>query len=223
MRILISKQPEQIIKQTGREVYDQHLGCLMVPPKHGTITKIQMTWGMDNGRFVCLDFINRTWHPEKWNKSAFIGMLYNKRHIPGCQFVCAPDVLLNAQETTNEFWDWRDFIANLGYPVAYALQDGLTLDLVPWGACDALFVGGSNNLKFSSVCRNAVRLAKQFGMYVHWGRASTPNFINYAKVIGCDSIDSSAFARYTRNRLFRAIKNLEVDQLPLFSDWSVTP
>jgi len=221
MRIFISKKPETLARFVGRSTYDAYLGCMMVPPQSSYITNMDIVWGMDNGRFVCLDFDKRTWHPDRWDRDSFMRMIERKRDIPGNKFVVAPDVLLNAQATTTEYQQWHEIIREQGYPVAYSIQDGITHNLVPWDTMDALFVGGSNKVKFSKTCRAIVHEAKARGMWVHWGRASTAGFINYAKTIGCDSVDSSAFARFTNKELPTAIQLLKHNQLALFDDWSI--
>lgn len=178
-----------------------------------------VVWGMDNGRFACLEYPHRTWHPERWDRDAFLDLLAAKRHLTGCRFVVAPDVLFNFEATVREFWQWREVIAAQGYPVALALQDGSRAAMIPWGAFDALFIGGTNAMKFSDETRRIVRQAKRAGLWVHWGRASTPNVLHYCRVIGCDSVDGSALARFQRHRLPEALAALQVEQLPLFEDW----
>lgn len=200
-------------------VYNQHLGLMQVPPNSRYLTNMSVVWGMDNGRFACFDRPTQTWHAERWNRGAFLDLLATRRDLAGCRFVVAPDVFMNAQATTHEFWVWRDFITDRGYPVAYALQDGATFDMVPWGACDALFIGGSNAAHFGETVRAIVHAAKRLEMWVHWGRGSTPTFLHYARAIGCDSCDSSAFARFTNDRLTPIIPELEVKQAVLFSEW----
>lgn len=176
-------------------------------------------WGMDNGRYICMDWDTMTWKPKRWNLDAFLDLLETRQTLPGCKFVVAPDVIMNARATTDEFWCWSEFIRNLGYPVAYALQDGVTPSTVPWGACDAIFIGGSNAMKFSAVVRTIVHHAKRDELWVHWGRGSTPTFLHYARAIGCDSCDSSAFARFTNDRLTPILPELEIKQHVLFKNW----
>ena len=189
---------------------------MQVPPNSRYLTNMSVVWAMDNGRFACFDQPTQTWRAERWNRGAFLDLLATRRDLPGCVFVVAPDVFMNAQATTHEFWNWRAFIVGQGYPVAYALQDGVTPALVPWGACDALFIGGSNAVHFSETTRRIIRTAKRHGLWVHWGRGSTPTFIHYARAIGCDSCDSSAFARFTDDRLTPILPELDITQHVLF-------
>jgi hypothetical protein len=163
-----------------------------------------------------MDWDTLTWHSEWWNQYAFENLINARVPTARCKFVVAPDVIMNADATLTDFWHWRDYIQVLGYPVAYAAQDGATVENTPFGAFDALFIGGSNAFKFGPDCRAIVERAKWFGCWVHWGRASTPGFIHYAKALGCDSIDSSAFARFTEDRLPRALPLLTHTQHSLF-------
>jgi hypothetical protein len=223
MRILISKKPETIAREVGADVYRDHLGLLQSAPDSYYLTEMVTDWGMDNGRFKCMDFDTFDWDITEWDKDAFIKLLYRgASNLSTCKFVCVPDVLFNARATTKDFWQWLPFIRNLGYPPAYAIQDGVTLDMIPWGACDALFIGGTNRLKFSRKLAHIVRIAKHLGLYVHWGRASTPKFINHARSIGCDSIDSSAFARFSRDRLPGGLTALNHHQPDLFNEWRLS-
>lgn len=218
MRILVSKKPETLARAVGESVYRQHLGLLMSAPRSRYTTEMEdIVWGMDNGRFVCWNASDRSWHPDRWDRHAFIRLMEAKRHIPGCRFVVAPDVLCNAQATIEEFFTWRDLIRGYGYPVALAAQDGVTLGMIPWGAFDALFIGGSNAFKFSLVCRVIIYQARRQGLWVHWGRASTSNFLHYCKTLQVNSIDGSAFARFQNNRLPKMLQVLAHDQLSLFN------
>ena len=102
------------------------------------------------------------------------------------------------------------------------LPDGITHDLVPWGAFDALFIGGGNVHKFGATLLEIIRIAKGFGLWVHWGRSSTPPIIHYCKTIGCDSVDGSAMARFVDDRLKPVLPSLTTKQHVLFSDWEVS-
>jgi hypothetical protein len=56
--------------------------------------------------------------------------------------------------------------------VAFVTQDGLTLDAVPWGQFDVLFVGGTDQHKLHESYPFILE-AKQRGVWVHVGRVNS--------------------------------------------------
>lgn len=144
-------------------------------------------------------------HPWAADSDGFRGVHLGRYHKmlsllaenhDGCVFVAAPDKITDAEETTWLFYKWYQHIRDLGLPVAYVLQDGVTASSVPWDECQALFVGGSTDFKLGRDAARLVQIAKSSGKWVHMGRVNSYERAMYAKSIGCDSFDGSKWGRW---------------------------
>jgi hypothetical protein len=131
-------------------------------------------------------------------------MLNGIADLPGGLFVTAPDVVGDAEATTELFYQWKDDIRSIGKPVAYVTQDGLTEP--PWDDLDALFLGGSSVWKMGRVNREIVHEAKRRGLWVHMGRVNGRERVRYAKAIGCDSFDGTSMSWFKDDKLRRLLK-----------------
>lgn len=95
----------------------------------------------------------------------------------------------------SHFWVWG-FVpvvkpGDRVYVVAFVTQDGCRSDLVPWGAFDWLFVGGSDAWKLSEASWQLVREAKLRGLGVHVGRVNSWRRLKACAVSGVDSADGT--------------------------------
>lgn len=140
-----------------------------------------MTWAADNDCFVTYD------------PSAILRMLERYRGVPNCLFVNAPDVVRNHTATLFMFWIWQPILTAYGYPVAFTLQNGVTLESIPWDYTQALFIGGDNEFKYSLTVRLIVAEANRRGKWVHNGRVNSITRIIYSRGIGCDSFDGTGY------------------------------
>lgn len=82
-----------------------------------------------------------------------------------------------------------------GVPLALVLQDGIEHEEIPWSDLAAVFVGGSDQFKFSRDARGVAREAKRRGKLVHVGRVNTAKRMRGWKDLA-DSIDGSGMSRY---------------------------
>lgn len=151
-----------------------------------------VAWCADNGCYS-----------DKWDEAKWWQFLTDNAHAANtCLFAVAPDVVGDAFATTVRFRKWGHRIRALGYPVAYVAQDGLeklrgrTVDggltfPVPWGSIDCLFIGGSTEWKLGEAAREIVAEAKRRGKWVHMGRVNSERRYEYARAIGCDSVDGT--------------------------------
>jgi hypothetical protein len=142
-------------------------------------------WAADNDCYQGLD------------RDAYVRMLWGIRELPGCLFVVCPDVVADADATRQL---WREWAATTAWvtrqPLAYVLQDGDTTATVPWDECDCVFVGGSTAWKVGVDAERIVRHAKQLGKWAHMGRVNSRRRYDYARSIGCDSVDGTSFSRF---------------------------
>lgn len=129
---------------------------------------------------------------KRYDPPAIIRMMQRFRGLPNCKFMVAPDVVGDHEETLCLFWEWLTLIRRYGYPVAFVLQDGVTLETVPFGSIQALFIGGSTDFKKSELVQEIVAEAKRRGKWVHMGRVNSKRRATYAKSILCDSTDGTS-------------------------------
>jgi hypothetical protein len=145
-------------------------------------------WAADNDCFQGL------------NSEAYTRMLDAIQGVPGCLFVTVPDVVGDSEETARLFELWAPAVRRRGLPVALVAQDGIgEMELWlkrTWHRLDALFVGGTTEFKLSAEAERLVREAKTRGRYAHMGRVNSRKRFDYARQIGCDSIDGSKFSRW---------------------------
>lgn len=197
--ILVSSSPKTVIRDVGRP---RNLGILSAPrsvyvdaPSEG------FYWAADNDVFGA------------WDENRFLAMLDKIRHLPGCLFVTAPDVVGDADSTLMRFWEWEPRIRATGQPIAFVAQDGIENSSVPWGAIDALFIGGSTEFKLGATAAMFAREARSYGKWLHMGRVNSRKRIRYAKSIGCDSVDGTGFCMYQRTNLPWALEWAGAEQL----------
>lgn len=139
-------------------------------------------WCADNGCFN-----DKTFDEERW----WLWLQKNSCDSKTCLFATAPDVLGDHTATVKRSAPWLEKIRAIGYKAAFVVQDGATVQTVPWNMFDVLFVGGSTEFKLSQSVRELVGHAKSLGMWVHMGRVNSLRRMRYADAIGCDSVDGT--------------------------------
>lgn len=110
------------------------------------------------------------------------------------RFATAPDVVGDAHATLARSVPLLPYIRERGYPAALVGQDGMEeLDL-PWTEFDALFIGGTTDWKLGPGALHLANEAKERGKRLHMGRVNSKKRIEYARSIGCDSVDGTYLA-----------------------------
>lgn len=196
MIILVSGATKTVKKYSE----SHNLGCLLTPRSGNSFESMcGLPWAADNDCFNGLDELK------------FMLML---ERIKGTDplFVTAPDVVSEAEQTLELFWKWEKVIHSYNLPVAYVLQDGCQALTMPWGGCEAIFIGGSTEWKLGAEARQIVREAKWRKKWVHMGRVNSETRLTYAKDIGCDSVDGTGYSRFSETTLPGALKHLKNDQ-----------
>jgi hypothetical protein len=126
--------------------------------------------------------------------------------LPGCRFVVAPDVVGDWQTTESRFWSWLRQLKACGQPIAYVIQDGQPKEFVPWPRIGCVFIGGSTEYKLSVESERIAREAKHRGLWLHMGRVNSRKRFDYARAIGCDSVDGTKFSRWRNTWLPDALR-----------------
>jgi len=177
VKILLDLSPAMIAER--RERYGEDFWQLRTPlTKYARATGIP--YALDNGCFGRFD--QATWE-----------RLLDEADRDRPLFVCLPDVVGDAQRTAELFEIFWARTQEL--PRALVLQDGIERVRIPWSEIKAVFVGGSDQFKFSPQAMAAARTAKMLGKWVHVGRVNTAarvrNWLGLA-----DSIDGSGICRF---------------------------
>lgn len=144
-------------------------------------------WAADNDCFQRLD-------PDAYRR-----MLDSIYGLSGCRFVTAPDVVGDWRATRERFDEWQVELSACWQPIAYVIQDGQPFDDVPWRSIDALFIGGTTEFKLSAEAERLARSAWRRDLWVHMGRVNSRKRFDYARAIGCHSVDGTSYSRW-RNR-----------------------
>lgn len=162
-------------------------------------------WAMDNDGFGGVD------------RELFTSLVLRNVGVPDCLFLTVPDVYLGdgieAHSATLESWrEWHPFLSMTGFPLAFVLQIGATVENVPWNELDAVFVGGDTTWKLGPEAEAIVREAKRRGKWVHMGRVNSEKRIRYAREIGVDSVDGTGWAKYRDAMMPRGLRAIETPE-----------
>ena len=178
-----------MIYMAPRKIADTspHYGYIATPAGQVGVTHLTRPWCLDNQVFT------RKFEPVRFARYLRLTLPYRG----WCKFVVCPDVVGDAEATDRQHPHWRDLIRALGYPAAYAAQDGCAE--VP--DCDALFIGGSTEWKTSQAAIRLIEDAKARGLWVHVGRVNTPGRLSACRVWGVDSVDGTTIAIAEKNTI----------------------
>ncbi len=178
-----------------------NLGRLVQPRHYSSIEATAaagIPWAADNDCFQGLD------------APAYERMLERLAGLPGCLFVTVPDTVAEAGLTDLSFEEYGPLVHMHGLPVAYVAQDeGVEYESrgIPWGAIDALFMGGSTEWKESRAALDLSLEAHRRGLWVHWGRVNTKRRLDLIVEDGwADSFDGSSFAQWRTANLNRGLE-----------------
>lgn len=182
--------------RTVRQLMVQHpnLGMLLTPNTGNVCPEPGVIWAADNACFNGFDEVRFR---------AFLKKLHGRTD---CLWVTAPDVVADSVETARLWREWRPAIAGAGLRPALVIQDGLTVEDVPWDEVGAIFVGGSTRYKLSETAAQIVGEGNRRNVWTHMGRVNTAKRLLFASAIGCRSIDGSSFSRFSKTHLPWALR-----------------
>ena len=163
--------------------YDNGTLGVLNTPSVGYKLHPQWIWAADNGCFNATTYVGDT----KW----FTWLQKQPTHR--CLFATAPDVVGNHVETLTRSLPWLKQIRDLGFQVAFVLQNGSTTDTIPWHEFDVAFIGGDNSWKLGGADHLIIE-AKQRGKKVHVGRVNSGKRFERFALMGVDSVDGTHLA-----------------------------
>jgi hypothetical protein len=189
MRILVNNGP--VVRRLVAAGYGDLLGHLFTPRGGALTTHLDLPVALDNGAFLGFD-------PDAFRRHAAALATH-----PRLLWVACPDVVADAAATRALFDAWAPELAAV--PLAYVLQDGATMQTVPWDGIAAVFIGGSTAWKLGPEAADIVREAHFRGKWVHMGRVNTMRRLRIAYDLGCHSVDGSKLTRWSATHLPRAL------------------
>lgn len=181
------------------------LGQMVTPNAGNRLTA--PTFAIDNGCF------SDTWTAQRWSAT-----LDRYAGAPGCLFAVVPDVVADAQGTDDRWRAWWSAPMRRGYRAAYVAQDGCRQ--IPLGA-KALFIGGSTEWKLSAHARRVASEAHRRRMWVHMGRVNSRRRMQYARDIGCHSVDGTYLAFAPDENLPKLLRWIDAVSSPSLFDMGV--
>ena len=177
MRVMLDVSPKRLEEKSKQ--FDFEFWQLRTPLTRNSIANVP--YGLDNGCF------------KRFNQKTWERMLDDCFDIKIPKFVCLPDIVGNAQRTSELFKEFE--LWTNGLPRALVLQDGINDVSIPWRKISAVFVGGSDAFKISPEIFQTCYAAKMLGKWVHVGRVNTvERLADWVDV--ADSIDGSGISKY---------------------------
>jgi hypothetical protein len=155
-----------------------------------------MPYALDNGAFPA-------WNNGKpWDEPAFVNMLRDaagqlatKTLAWPPQWVIVPDVVADREATIARWHEWVPRLQPFGWPLAFAVQDGMTQADVPSDA-DVIFVGGSTEWKWRTMWEWA-----RDNRRVHVGRVNGWQGLWDCHDAGVESCDGTGWFRGDQEQL----------------------
>ena len=157
-----------------------------------------MPYSLDNGRFA-------VWSAGRtWDEAAWLGMLDRAAGsgIPP-KWVLVPDSVGNRDETLREWDRWCVRLQSYGWPLAIAVQDGMTQDDIPSEAA-VVFIGGTSEWK-----RRTMHEWCEGNERVHVGRVNTDKWLWESHEAGAESCDGTGWFRGDQRQLAGLVTYLE--------------
>lgn len=151
-------------------------------------------YALDNNRFG--SWKNNTgWNREQWEELLDWAKLSGQNPL----WALVPDVVGDREGTLCDWQEYAPVLKRFGWPLAFAVQDGMTHRDVPHDA-DVVFVGGSTEWKWTTFSDWCARFPR-----VHVGRVNTWRNLIRADKAGAESCDGTGWTRGDQ-RQWRALE-----------------
>lgn len=162
----------------------------LVGPSAVSRTKLRpwMPYALDNDAFSAFSK-GRAWDVVAWRAL----LRWAKSNPAPPKWALVPDVVANREATIESWRMYHGEVESLGWPLAFAVQDGMTPQDVPAKA-NVVFVGGSTAWKWSTLgvwCASFRR--------VHVGRVNTGKALIACHDMGAESCDGTGWFRGTQD------------------------
>lgn len=145
-----------------------------------------MPYALDNDAFQCFT------KKKEWNEAAWIEMLKLAKLTRQRPLFCiVPDVVCDREKTLESWEKYSPVVIRYGWPLAFAVQNGMDERDVPKNA-DIVFIGGDTEWKWSTL-PEWCRLFKR----VHVGRVNEIRRLWTCEDYGVESVDGSGWFRGT--------------------------
>ena len=179
-----------------QEKYPEGIANL-ISPGGWDWTEPPFSYALDNGAWPA--FKNQ----RPWDERQFLKLVDRAAGCPRPpMFLIVPDAVGDCHATLENWHKWYPQLKSLGWPLAFAVQDGIEADQIP-GEADLVFVGGTQEWKFRTMafwCRS---------FPCHVGQINTGSRLYQAHQAGAWSVDGTGWFRNT-NSFLDLIKYLEI-------------
>lgn len=145
-------------------------------------------WGeyaLDNGAFGAWT------NGREWDSGPYLALCEKASAFGRAPlWVVVPDSVGNRAETLALWAEWSPTLRHrYGWPLAFAVQDGMTEADIPEDA-EVLFIGGTTRWKWTSLPRWCA-----MGRRVHVGRVNSPRALRRCAELGVESVDGTGWTR----------------------------
>jgi hypothetical protein len=169
--------------------YEGRIGWL-VGPSAMKKTKLRswMPFALDNDAFA-------SWTTGRpWDEAAWLNMLTAvAMHNLTPLWVLVPDVVADREATLAKWEQYAPVAARYGWPLAIAVQDGMTPADIPISA-EVIFIGGTTEWKWRSLPMWA-----QTGKRVHVGRVNEVERLHICERWRVESVDGTGWMQGTEH------------------------
>jgi hypothetical protein len=159
-----------------------------------------MPYGLDNDAFNLRD---------NWDEAAWLDLLEwasNSGQDP--RWALVPDVVGDREETLARWGKYAGRTRHFGWPLAFAVQDGMTKDDVPSDA-EVVFVGGSTEWKWATMEEWCYEFPR-----VHVGRVNSYSALWKCHLAGAESCDGTGWMRGCRKQYNGLLQYLSESSKP---------
>lgn len=161
------------------------LGWLIGPTaRFKTKLRDWIPYALDNDAFSAWSQ-GKEWSEQDWFELLKWARMSGRKP----RWVLVPDVVADKQGTLGRWLKYKEHALQFGWPMAFAVQDGMTPDDVPEDA-DVVFVGGTTEWKW----RHLGTWTRNFKR-VHVGRVNSINKLWVCEDYGVESVDGTGWFR----------------------------
>lgn len=177
--------------------FPQRVGHLYSPYGLGRIYEF-CPYSLDNGKFAVWSS-GKEWDADGYR--TFLAKVASQPHAP--RWALVPDSVADPEGTLREWHQWAPEVARHGWPLAFAVQDGMGKSDVPKDA-QVVFVGGSTEWK-----RKTMHDWCDWFPRVHVGRINTNRWLWECHEAGVESCDGTGWFRGDQLQLLGLVEYLE--------------